>query len=325
MVRAALLALSVACLVALPLLAGFMQAPSWIGIATRILIFALAAVGLHLVVGYGGMISFGHAAFVGVGAYTVAILGRHAGDAIMLGGISLGAGASAFVAWPAAALAAGCCAFFVGLVSLRTTGIYFVVVTLALGQMIYLLFRSLERYGGANGIRLDQRSGTGELLDLNNPVSFYYVVLAILALVVALCARIVRARFGRVIEGVRENERRMQALGFPTYRYKLACFTLSGAIAGVAGALLANFAEVVSPAFLHWTRSGELIVMVFLGGVGTLFGPVLGAICFMVLEELLSAYTQHWMIIFGPLLILVALFARPGLLGMISVGPGDRR
>jgi branched-chain amino acid transport system permease protein len=319
------LALGFALLCAVPAMAEAADAPFWVGVASRILIFALAAVSLDLILGYGGMVSFGHAAFVGVGAYLVAILAHHAeaGTPVIAWPVAVPGTTSALLAWPAAAAGAALCAFLVGLVSLRTAGVYFIMITLAFAQMIYFFFVSLDRYGGDDGIGLNARSAAGPL-DLDDPVAFYYLVLGVLTTVLIVCARLVRSRFGMVIQGSRENDRRMQALGFPTYRYRLVCFTLAGAIAGLAGALLANQTEFVSPAFLHWSRSGELLVMVILGGVGTLFGPVLGAAAFLLLEDVLSAYTQHWMILFGPLLILIVLFAKRGLLGLVA-GRGTAR
>ncbi len=318
--------LALAALLAVPPAAQAADAPFWIDVVSRILIFALAAISLDLVLGYGGMVSFGHAAFVGVGAYVVAILAHHAaaGTPVTSWPIAVPGTRSALIAWPAAALASAAVAFLVGLVSLRTTGVYFIMITLAFAQMIYFFFVSLESYGGDDGIGLDARSGTAGLLDLHDETVFYYLVAGILVIVLALCRRLVRSRFGMVVQGSRENDRRMQALGFPTYRYRLVCFTISGAIAGLAGALLANQTEFVSPAFLHWSRSGELIVMVVLGGVGTLFGPVLGAAAFLLLEDVLSGYTQHWMILFGPALILIVLFARRGLLGAITPAGRER-
>jgi len=315
---------AVALLLALPPILDLVGAPFYVDVATRIAIFAIAAVALDLVLGYGGMVSFGHAAFIGVGAYTVGILSTHASNGTLLfdGALPISGTHSALIAWPLAVLASALAAFFIGLVSLRTRGVYFIMITLAFAQMIYFFFVSLETYGGDDGLSLWERSSLLGL-DLYDSTVFYYLVIFILIAVLVFCRRLVGARFGRVIVGARENERRMNAIGFPTYRYKLVCFTISGAIAGLAGALLANQTEFVSPSLLHWTRSGELIVMVVLGGMGTLLGPVVGAIFFLLLEDVLSELTQHWMIIFGPLLILVVLFANRGLLGLLRRGTGN--
>ncbi len=197
------------------------------------------------------------------------------------------------------------------------------MITLAFAQMLYYLFVSLQTYGGDDGLSLWRRSTAGPL-DLADDGQFYYLVLALVGLCLLLKSRLVGARFGTVLRGIRDNERRMRAMGFPTYRYKLAAFAISGAVAGLAGALIANQTEFVSPAFLDWPRSGEFLVIVILGGMGTLYGPVVGAIAFLLLEELLSAWTEHWMIVLGPILILVVLFAKQGLWGMIA-GAAARR
>lgn len=315
--------LGIALLIALPPVLELLDASFYVSVATRIAIFAIAAVALDLALGYGGMVSFGHAAFVGIGAYTVGILSSHASNGTLLfdGALPIGGTHAALIAWPLAVIAAAMAAFLIGLVSLRTRGVYFIMITLAFAQMVYFFFVSLETYGGDDGLALWQRSDLLGL-DLYDPLVFYYLVVFVLVAVLAGSRRLVAARFGRVIVGARENERRMNAIGFPTYRYKLVCFTISGAIAGLAGALLANQTEFVSPSLLHWTRSGELIIMVVLGGMGTLLGPVLGAVFFLLLEDVLSDFTQHWMIIFGPLLVLVALFANRGLLGLFRQRPG---
>jgi branched-chain amino acid transport system permease protein len=192
------------------------------------------------------------------------------------------------------------------------------MITLAFGQMLYFATQSLEKYGGDDGMTLWSRSQFSGLLPLSNTYVFYYVVLGLLLTCLYLSWRLVHSRFGMVLQGIRDNERRMQALGFPTYRYKLTGFVMAGAIAGLAGALLANQAEFVSPSFLHWSRSGEMLFMVTLGGIGTLFGPILGATVFLLLEEVISSYTAHWKIIFGPFLVLFVLFVRRGLYGILS-------
>jgi branched-chain amino acid transport system permease protein len=193
----------------------------------------------------------------------------------------------------------------------------FIMITLAFGQMVYFLFSSLRQYGADDGMRLPQRNLLAGTTLLHDHFVYYYVVLAILATVLLIGSRLVVSRFGMVLRGVRQNERRMLAIGFPTYRYKLAAFTLSGAITGLAGALLTNHLVYVSPRSLHWLTSGELIIMVILGGMGSLVGPVLGAAGLLVAEEVLSGYTRHWQILLGPLLLLVVLFARSGLYGWL--------
>ena len=275
----------------------------YVGVASRVLVFALAAASLNLVLGFGGMVSFGHAAFVGAGAYTVGIL--------MQSGV-----ASAWVAWPLAALAGGMFACLVGMVSLRTQGVYFIMITLAFAQMLYYLMVSLKAYGGEDGLSLPARSDIGLGIDLADDAHFYYVVLAVFVLVFVALWRLLNARFGHALQGIRENETRMEAVGFPVYRYKLVAFTLAGVIAGLAGALLANQGSFVSPAMLQWSQSGMLLVMVILGGVGHLYGPLVGAAVFLLLEEVLVAHTIHWQFGLGAVLLAVVLLAPNGLLSL---------
>ena len=287
-----------------PVLASVLNQPFYLDLFRRIMIFALAAMSLDLILGFGGMVSFGHAAYLGVGAYAVAIPAVH--------GIQSG-----FVQWPLAVVASALIALVIGAISIRTSGVYFIMITLAFAQMLYYLGISIEAYGGDDGLRLPTRSTFGGLVDLYNPYVFYYVVLAILLLSLLFGHRLVGARFGMVIRAVMSNEARARGVGFPTFRYKLAAFVIAGALGGLAGALLANQTEYVSPSFMHWTRSGEIMIMVILGGMGTLVGPVLGAVAYLLLEDLLSSWTVHWQMILGPILLLVVLYARRGLAGLL--------
>lgn len=324
MVRRAILLGALALLLALPGLAALSGLDYTVGVATRIVIFALAGISLNLIMGYGGMVSFGHAAFFGAGAYVVAILSQHAalGEPLMTWPIEVSGTESALIAWPAAMLVSGLLALVIGAICLRTGGLYFIMITLAFAQMLFFFFVSLETYGGDDGLSLWARSTAGPL-DLADDVQFYYLALVLMLIVLFLMRRLVASRFGMVLKGVRDNERRMGAIGFPTYRYKLTAFVISGAIAGLAGALIANQTEFVSPSFLDWQRSGEILVMVVLGGMGSLYGPVVGAAAFLLLEEILSQWTVHWMIVLGPLLVLVVLFAKQGLWGLVA-GRGSR-
>lgn len=292
-------------LAAVPPVAALFDQPFYLDLFRRIMIFAIAALSLNLILGYGGMVSFGHAAFVGAGAYTVAIL--------MAEGV-----ASAWIAWPLAVLLAGALAAAIGAVCLRTRGVYFIMITLAFAQMIYYVAVGMRAYGGEEGLNLATRSAVGFGLDLKNDVTFYYVVLAILAAALFALRRAMGARFGRVVVAIRENETRMEAIGFPTYRYKLVCFALGGAVAGLAGALLANHNSYVNPNLLYWPQSGALMIMVILGGVGYLYGGLFGAVALLVLEELISGYTIHWQLGVGAVLLAIVLFAPQGLAGLLA-------
>jgi branched-chain amino acid transport system permease protein len=272
---------------------------------TRIVILALSAVSLNLIMGYGGMMSFGHAAYLGIGGYAVGILAQE----------GIGSGWAQFaVAIAVSALYA----LVIGALSLRTRGVYFIMITLAFAQMAYYVASGLARYGGDDGLTVYKRSDFGGLINLGNRVQFYYLCLFCLLAVVALVWRIVNSRFGLVLQGLRSNEQRMQAIGFPSKRYKLACFVIAGMLCGLSGALLANNTDFVSPAVMYWTRSGDLMVMVILGGMGTLMGPVVGSVVFLVLEEVLSQLTEYWALIMGPLLLLIVLFGRGGIMGMLG-------
>ena len=298
--------------IAFPLVARQWDQLFYVSFASRIVIYAIAATSLNLILGYGGMVSFGHAAYLGAGAYTVAIL--------MRAGI-----VSAWVAWPAAMLISAAFATVIGAICLRTRGVYFIMITLAFAQMMYYLFISLRSYGGEDGLTLPLRSVLALGLDLKGDVTFYYIVLTVLIATVFLLQRLVHSRFGRVLEGIRENETRMQAIGFATYRHKLIAFAIAGAVAGVAGALLANQSAFVSPALLHWSQSGTLMIMVILGGVGQLYGGIWGAAIYLILEELLSAWTVYWQLTLGIVLLAVVLYARRGVAGMVTQLLAPRR
>ena len=291
-------------LIALPFVANSFGEAFYIALVTRILIFALAATSLNLILGFGGMVSFGHAAFLGVGAYTVVILSQ-------MGVVD------AWVAWPTAMVVAGLFALLIGAVSLRTQGVYFIMITLAFAQMMYYLVVSFKAYGGDDGMSLPARSRIG-FLDMFNDTHFYYVTLLACVAVLVLIARVLNARFGHVLQAIRENEVRMQSLGYAVFRYKLCAFIMSGALAGLAGALLANQSGFVSPAMMQWSQSGMLMMMVILGGVGHLYGGVWGAIVFLLLEETLSHFTIHWQLGLGALLLMVVLLLPNGLTSALT-------
>ncbi len=282
----------------------------YIAFATRVLIYAMAAASLNLVLGYGGMVSFGHAAFFGAGAYVVGIFAAE--------GVR-----SLWIAWPAAILVAALAALLIGAISLRTRGVYFIMITLAFAQMMYYVFVSMKAYGGDDGLSMPGRS-TGLGLELRNDFVWYYLVLALLLVILYHLHRLLGSRFGRVIEAIRENETRATAIGYPVYRYQLLCFVISGAIAGLAGALIANQTSYVGPALLHWVQSGTLMIMVILGGVGRFWGGPVGAAVLLALEELFSgspllgAYSLHWQLPVGIILLAVVLFAPRGISGAFA-------
>ncbi len=290
---------------------------------SRIVIYGLAAASLDLILGYGGLVSLGHAAFMGIGGYTVGILAFHSYEQTPLTSFFPFVGTeNGLVSWGVAVAAAAVFGAVTGAVCLRTKGMHFIMITLAFAQMLFFFFTSLDTYGGSDGIALYNRNSLVGL-DLGNDIVFYYLCLGILVVFLVVAHRLTLSGFGRVLMGCRENEQRVHVLGFAAYRYKLAFYTFSAAAAGLAGALLANQTEFVSPGLLHWTKSGEVIIMVLLGGMGTLIGPVFGAATLLLMEEVLAMYTEHWMVILGPFLVLTVLFARRGIYGLLA-GTGNR-
>jgi branched-chain amino acid transport system permease protein len=287
---------------------------------TRIVILGMAATTLNLILGYGGMVSFGHAVYLGIGGYAVGILAYE--------GVTSG-----FVQWPVAILVSALFALIVGALSLRTRGVYFIMITLAFAQLVYYFGVGLDRYGADDGLSIRQRSQFAGLLDLTNRTQFYYLCFVLLLATIYVTWRLVNSRFGMVIQGARSNDRRMRAIGFPTFRYRLTAFVIAGATCGLAGALLANHTGFISPATMHWTRSGDLIVMVVLGGMASSFGPLIGALVLLSLEEALPLVIrgmasplfgdvavrmgEYWQIVLGPMFLLVVLFARGGIDGLL--------
>ena len=302
--RSTVIAVSLAGLAIVPIAAGVLNQPFYVGLATRVMIFAVAAVSLDLILGYGRLVSFGHAAYLGIGGYAVGILSFH--------GINNG-----FVQFGGTIIASALAALIIGAISVRTSGIHFIMITLAFCQMLYYLAVSVNLYGGDDGLTIRSHSDFLGLVDLGNPITLYYLVFAVLMIVLLLSDRIIGSHFGMVLRGIKSDERRMTAIGFSTFRYKLVAFVISGVMCGIAGALLANQNLFISPSIMHWSRSGEIMVMVILGGMGTLFGPVLGAMTYLTLEDALSRLTAHWQIIMGPFLFLVVLFARTGIFGLL--------
>jgi branched-chain amino acid transport system permease protein len=299
-----LLVLAVAA-IAYPFVMRALDAEFYISVASRILIYGIAATSLNLLLGYGGLVSFGHAAFFGIGAYAVGIM------------ITEGV-VSGWLGFPVAMGTAALAAAAIGAVSLRTRGVYFIMITLAFAQMLFYLVNSVKAYGGDEGLNIKVRSDFGFGLNLKDDLNFYFVVLACLAGSLLLVYRLMRSRFGRVVLAMRDDDARAEAIGFPTFRYKLILFVIGGALGGLAGALTVNQQNYVNPNVLHWTQSGTLMVMVILGGVGTLWGGVLGAAALLVLEEVVAAYTVHWQFYVGWVLLLIVLFAPRGLVGLMG-------
>lgn len=307
-----------AVLAAVPVVAKALGDPFYIRVVTRMMIFAIMAVSLDLILGFGGMVCFGHAMFVGAAAYVVGIAAHHAssGAPLVLGPFAIPGSTDALVVWPIAIAVSALLALVFGSIALRTSGLYFIMITLALAQMLYFVAVSAQAYGGVDGLTLDAVP-TLLGLDTGSRQTLYYIVLACLVAVFLLCRRIVGSRFGLVLRASRFNETRLAAVGVPPYRYRLAGFVIAGAIAGLAGVLLASSQAFVSPADMSWSRSGELIVMVVLGGMATLYGPVLGAFFYLLAEFGLGHLTEHWQLVMGPLLVLVVLYAKTGLAGLL--------
>ena len=295
-------ALGLVILVAVPPVMLALGQPFYVDLVRRIMILAIAAVSLNLILGYGGMVSFGHAAYIGIGAYAVGILGFYG---IADGWLHLA------VAIAASALVATA----IGAVSIRTSGIYFIMITLAFTQMLYYLGISVAEFGGDDGMRLKFRSRF-PLVDLNNSVQFYYLALVLMLVAVYVTYRIVNSRFGMVLRAAKSNDARSRAIGFSPYPYRLAAFVIAGAMCGLAGALYGNHTNYITPGLMSWQQSGDIMFMVILGGMASTAGPVLGAFALLLLEDLLSGWTEHWQVILGPLLVLSVIFFRRGLAGI---------
>lgn len=307
---------TLACLVALalaPFAINLFGNAFWLDIATRLVILSIAAVSLNLILGFGGMVSFGHAAYLGIGAYCVGIPTYHA----LFGEFEIIASNSGIFHVFLAVVTSAFFALITGVISLRTKSVYFIMITMAFGQMIFYLFVSLSEYGADDGLVITSRSEVPGL-DTGNPLTFYLISYASLLVVLYLVHRIVNSRFGMVIQGAKDNEERMRSLGYNPYIYRLAAFVIAGAICGYAGALLGNFTSFISPEMMDWAASGELMFMVILGGASSIFGPVIGAAAFLLLEQLLSIFTIHWHLPFGILLILTVLFVKGGVSGLLD-------
>jgi len=318
--RLAPLILIIVALAFVPLFASILNDPFLIKVFTRVIVFAIAAVALNLIVGFGNLISLLQAGFIGIGGYTLAILAHHEFNAETLTTwpLAITGSSNLAVTLPLATLVTAMIAAVIGLVCLRTIGAYFIMITLAFNQMLYYFFVALQRYGGEDGLQiLGNLHAAG--FDISKRIPFFYFCLAILAVTLVLLDRLVNSRFGIVIRALAQNERRAAALGISPLPYKLVAFVICGALGGLAGALLAASQQFISPADMAWARSGELVVMVVLGGLATVWGPVVGAAVFLVLELVLSSFSIHWQLAFGLLIIGVTIYLRGGLVDLWSL------
>jgi len=288
-----------------PIVIAITEQSFYLDLLTRILILTIAVASLNLIVGYGGMISLGHAAYLGIGAYCVGIPSYYD---IYNGYVHLGL----------AIICSATFALITGVICLRTRGLYFILITLAFTQMLYFTFVSIDEYGADDGLVIYQRSEFGGLIDIENATTLYYLVLAVLLLALYFKYRLIHARFGKVLFGCKHNDERMQSLGYDTYRYKLTCYVISGTLCGVAGFFLGNFTNFISPEMMDWVHSGDLIFMMVIGGTGAVMGPVIGSATFLLLEEFLSSITVYWHLIFGLMLIALVMFGKGGLHGLLA-------
>ncbi|MEQ8285881.1 branched-chain amino acid ABC transporter permease [Thalassospira sp.] len=310
-------------LVAVPLIALGMDEPFIITLATKVAIFAMAGVGLNLVLGYGGLVSFGHAAFFGIGGYAAGILASHAlnYEPILSWPFELEGTTQMIIIWIVALIASALIALAIGAITLRTSGVYFIMITLAFAQMIYYFAISWPAYGGEDGLSIYVRNGFPGLNTLD-PISFFALCAVMLGISMVFSAVLIRSRFGLALQGARQNTQRMTAVGIAPFRIRLVAFVISAMITALAGALYADLNRFVSPSMLSWHMSGEIMVFVILGGVGRLFGPLAGAGLYIILEHLLGGVWEFWQLPLGVLLLIVVLFARGGLVGVLA---GERK
>ena len=306
-------------LLAIPFVALMLDETFYITLATRMAILALAAVGLNFALGLGGLVSFGHAAFFGLGGYAAGILATHAFNAepLLLWPVEIAGSSSMPVIWLTAITVSALVALPIGAISLRTTGVYFIMITLAFAQMIYYFAISWPAYGGEDGLSIYVRNGFPGVNTLN-PLTFFLICYVLLIVALVLFAVFKDSRFGAALQAARQNETRVAAVGIAPYRIRLAAFVISAAIAGLAGALFADLNRFVSPSMLSWQMSGELIILIILGGTGRLFGPVAGAMIFVLVEYFLGGITERWQFFLGLTLLVVVLFARGGFIGLVA-------
>ena len=306
-------------LLAFPLWAWVADEPFLITLSTRVVILALAGVGLNLALGLGGLVSLGHAAFFGIGGYAMGILASHAQSytPLMEWPILIEGSRSMLVIWLVAIIVSALAALLIGALSLRTSGVYFIMITLAFGQMLYYFSISWPAYGGEDGLSIYVRNDFPGLNTLD-PIQFFLICFAILAAVLLFSARLAKSPFGLALNAARQSPERVETVGIKVFRLRLTAFVISGMITGLAGALLADLNRFVSPSMFSWQVSGEIMIFVILGGVARLFGPVAGAVTFILLEHVLGGLSEFWHIYLGLLLLAVVLFARGGIIGTLT-------
>lgn len=313
---------NIACVVlllAVPVAGVMFDEPYYITLATKVIILALAGVGLNLALGYGGLVSFGHAAFFGVGGYVAAIIASHAlnYEPIAHWPFLIEGTTQMLILWPLSMIISAFFALLIGMLSLRTSGVYFIMITLAFAQMIYYFAISWPAYGGEDGLSVYLR-GSFPGLNTMDGISFFGICFTLLMIAIWISSRMVNSRFGLALQAAKQNAERTATVGIAPFKIQLTAFVISGAITGLSGALYTDLNRFVSPSVLSWHTSGEIMIFVILGGVARLYGPLVGAALFIILEQTLGGMTEHWQFWLGLILILVVLFARGGIIGLLT-------
>ena len=306
-------------LLSIPAIGIIFNEPYYITLATKVIILGIAGVGLNLALGYGGLISFGHAAFFGIGGYVAAIMSYHALNEELLFEIPLAISGSSemLIIWPLAIVISAFFSLLIGLLSLRTSGVYFIMITLAFAQMLYYFSISWPSYGGEDGLSMHMRN-TLPFINTMNPLNFFLICLAWFFIAIFITSKLINSPYGMALQATKQNEERVKSVGIETFKVKLIVFVFSGAITGLAGSLYADLNRFVSPSMLNWHTSGEIMVFVILGGIARLYGPLLGAAFFIILEQTLGLYSENWQFWLGLILILEIIFARSGIMGLFD-------
>ena len=298
----------------------FLDQGYYVNLISRVTVFALAGVGLNLALGYGGMVSLGHAAFFGLGGYVAGIGALHFSESSEFA-FGLSGSNEMLLLWLIAIAVSAVLALFIGLISLRTTGVYFIMITLAFAQMVYYFAISWSNYGGEDGLLISTRNQFMGF-ETDNELFFFFICFGMLLLFIWLSSRIIKSRFGTALNVARMNHIRLATVGINPFPIKLTAFVLSAIVTALAGALFADLNRFVSPDMHSWQMSGEIIIFILLGGVGRLYGPVIGAVIFVLLETFIGGYTEHWKLFLGLFLLVIVLFANGGLMQIIA---GDKR